>query len=589
MTPARTWPARPMNWTARRPDLEEVVEQLHGAHLVAVGSGAAQPTDAGNPAQPSSVRWTTMSDQDPYGDPTRVDTPVADATMAMPAADRRRSRRPPGEPPHRRAAVRTSRRRPRPATVDHHRPADRDPPRSARAGSSCETTTTTPTPATPPRPRRRRRPPRRRPRPPRRPPRPRRPPPRRAADDHRPGPMRISAPDDPDTTAEVVYDAYTVGRPRLRVEPDDRDALDELFGIPGAGGGWTFMGCEEVEDPDPQTLVQLPLRGWLHHLPDELQRHRRLDGVRGVPDRRLTFRVQREPWVRSTHGLHPSVAPLLARRAGPAPEPRDARAPPRQAPPEVRRHAQRPGGRQVERRPRGRDPRRRRREGVQQRRPALEPLLLLGGHVPRRWRRSRPASWPRRSSATSAPTTRSARSWPSEAETHFASGWAWLVHDGSKLLVTSTHDADLPLKHSQRALLTIDVWEHAYYVDYRNQRPDYIAAFLDELVSWDFVAQNLAGGRSRSLGSARELVDGADAERTRPGRRGGGSRGGAGRTPARRRRGAPRWRRAGRGARGPRRQPPNSHAWPTSKAEMLSVDTMKVTTVMAAMPATGPS
>ena len=78
------------------------------------------------------------------------------------------------------------------------------------------------------------------------------------------------------------------------------------------------------------------------------------------------------------------------------------------------------------------------------------------------------------------------------AATHFGSGWAWLVHDGSKLLVTSTHDADLPLKHSQRALLTIDVWEHAYYVDYRNKRPDYIAAFLDELVSWDFVAKNLA-------------------------------------------------------------------------------------------------
>jgi superoxide dismutase, Fe-Mn family len=77
------------------------------------------------------------------------------------------------------------------------------------------------------------------------------------------------------------------------------------------------------------------------------------------------------------------------------------------------------------------------------------------------------------------------------ATTHFGSGWAWLVHDGSKLLVTSTHDADLPLKHSQHALLTIDVWEHAYYVDYRNKRPDYLAAFLNELVSWDFVANNL--------------------------------------------------------------------------------------------------
>jgi Fe-Mn family superoxide dismutase len=78
------------------------------------------------------------------------------------------------------------------------------------------------------------------------------------------------------------------------------------------------------------------------------------------------------------------------------------------------------------------------------------------------------------------------------AATHFGSGWAWLVHDGSTLQVTHTSDADLPLKHSQKALLTIDVWEHAYYVDYRNNRPDYVSAFLDHLVDWDFVAQNLA-------------------------------------------------------------------------------------------------
>ena len=77
------------------------------------------------------------------------------------------------------------------------------------------------------------------------------------------------------------------------------------------------------------------------------------------------------------------------------------------------------------------------------------------------------------------------------AGTHFGSGWAWLAHDGSKLVVTSTHDADLPLRHSQQALFTIDVWEHAYYVDYRNKRPDYVSAFLDHLVSWDFVAENL--------------------------------------------------------------------------------------------------
>lgn len=78
------------------------------------------------------------------------------------------------------------------------------------------------------------------------------------------------------------------------------------------------------------------------------------------------------------------------------------------------------------------------------------------------------------------------------AATHFGSGWAWLVHDGSTLQVTSTHDADLPLKHGQKALLTIDVWEHAYYVDYRNKRPDYLSAFLDHVVNWDFVAQNLS-------------------------------------------------------------------------------------------------
>ncbi len=78
------------------------------------------------------------------------------------------------------------------------------------------------------------------------------------------------------------------------------------------------------------------------------------------------------------------------------------------------------------------------------------------------------------------------------AATHFGSGWAWLVDDGSRLLVTSTHDADLPLTHGQRALLTIDVWEHAYYVDYRNRRPDYVTAFLDHLVNWDFVAKGFS-------------------------------------------------------------------------------------------------
>ncbi|MEZ5141788.1 MAG: superoxide dismutase [Acidimicrobiales bacterium] len=78
------------------------------------------------------------------------------------------------------------------------------------------------------------------------------------------------------------------------------------------------------------------------------------------------------------------------------------------------------------------------------------------------------------------------------ATTQFGSGWAWLVDDGSGLKVTQTANADLPMKHSQKALLTIDVWEHAYYIDFRNARPNYISTFLDHLVNWDFVAENLA-------------------------------------------------------------------------------------------------
>lgn len=80
------------------------------------------------------------------------------------------------------------------------------------------------------------------------------------------------------------------------------------------------------------------------------------------------------------------------------------------------------------------------------------------------------------------------------ATTQFGSGWAWLVQgaDG-KLAVTKTGNADLPMKHGQKALLTIDVWEHAYYIDFRNLRPKYIETFLDSLVNWDFAAANLKG------------------------------------------------------------------------------------------------
>ncbi|HEX6977662.1 MAG TPA: superoxide dismutase [Alphaproteobacteria bacterium] len=78
------------------------------------------------------------------------------------------------------------------------------------------------------------------------------------------------------------------------------------------------------------------------------------------------------------------------------------------------------------------------------------------------------------------------------ATTQFGSGWAWLVLENGKLKVTKTGNADLPMVHGQTALLTLDVWEHAYYLDYQNRRPDFVAAFLEHLVNWDFANQNLA-------------------------------------------------------------------------------------------------
>ncbi|GAP13835.1 superoxide dismutase [Longilinea arvoryzae] len=73
----------------------------------------------------------------------------------------------------------------------------------------------------------------------------------------------------------------------------------------------------------------------------------------------------------------------------------------------------------------------------------------------------------------------------------FGSGWGWLVLDGGELKILSTPNAETPLAKGQKALLTVDVWEHAYYLDYQNRRPDFVQAFLDHLVNWDFVAENL--------------------------------------------------------------------------------------------------
>jgi Fe-Mn family superoxide dismutase len=76
------------------------------------------------------------------------------------------------------------------------------------------------------------------------------------------------------------------------------------------------------------------------------------------------------------------------------------------------------------------------------------------------------------------------------AVAQFGSGWAWLVADNGKLKITRTANAVTPLAEGQTALLTCDVWEHAYYLDYQNRRPDFVQAFLDHLVNWDFAAKN---------------------------------------------------------------------------------------------------
>jgi Fe-Mn family superoxide dismutase len=75
--------------------------------------------------------------------------------------------------------------------------------------------------------------------------------------------------------------------------------------------------------------------------------------------------------------------------------------------------------------------------------------------------------------------------------TQFGSGWAWLVVDGGQLKITKTANADTPIAHGVKPLLTLDVWEHAYYLDYQNRRPDYLGAVIARLIDWDFVNANL--------------------------------------------------------------------------------------------------
>ena len=81
-----------------------------------------------------------------------------------------------------------------------------------------------------------------------------------------------------------------------------------------------------------------------------------------------------------------------------------------------------------------------------------------------------------------------------ESVGHFSNGWAWLVLNRDKLEVTSLHDADTPLVHDGMVpLLTLDLWEHAYYIDYRNERPRYAESVLGGIINWEFVGRNLDG------------------------------------------------------------------------------------------------
>ncbi len=86
----------------------------------------------------------------------------------------------------------------------------------------------------------------------------------------------------------------------------------------------------------------------------------------------------------------------------------------------------------------------------------------------------------------------------------FGSGWIWLIEDGDRLALMATHDADNPLAQGKKALLTFDVWEHAYYLDYQNRRPDFLTTFVEQLANWRFAAANLSASGDDSARRAAE-------------------------------------------------------------------------------------
>ena len=86
------------------------------------------------------------------------------------------------------------------------------------------------------------------------------------------------------------------------------------------------------------------------------------------------------------------------------------------------------------------------------------------------------------------------KEWARAAASVFGSGWAWLVAENDEVKIAKTRNAEVPFTKGQVPLLTIDVWEHAYYLDYQNRRADYLKAVIDELINWEFAAANLEKG-----------------------------------------------------------------------------------------------
>ncbi len=102
-----------------------------------------------------------------------------------------------------------------------------------------------------------------------------------------------------------------------------------------------------------------------------------------------------------------------------------------------------------------------------------------------------PAAFERRIEASFGTLEACKKELANAATTQFGSGWAWLVLDAGELKVVKTSNGETPLTKGMKPLLTIDVWEHAYYLDYQNRRADYVKAVLDKLINWGFAADNL--------------------------------------------------------------------------------------------------